>query len=128
MGRSMPKPSEATLDPASLPQPASAESTLLDVPRRTFYRRYEAAILGAAAIIVALAIWQWFWSAGKISPLFFTGPSAIVKRFAEEWTEGRLKSDMVYSGTNFAIGVGLPDVRTRTRMSVPVLFGLKSGR
>ena len=25
----------------------------------------------------------------------------------EEWTDGRLKSDMVYSGTNFAIGVGL---------------------
>jgi ABC-type nitrate/sulfonate/bicarbonate transport system permease component len=107
MGTSMPKPSEAILDPASLPRPASAQSTLLEAPRRTFYRRYEALILGGAAIIVAVAVWQWFWSAGKISPLFFTGPSAIVKRFAEEWTEGRLKSDMVYSGTNFAIGVGL---------------------
>jgi NitT/TauT family transport system permease protein len=64
-------------------------------------------ILGGAAVVVALSIWQALWSAGSISPLFFTGPSSIVTRFAEEWTDGRLKSDMAYSGTNFAIGVGL---------------------
>jgi NitT/TauT family transport system permease protein len=30
----------------------------------------------------------------------------VVVRFAAEWTDGRLKQDMIYSGTNFAIGVG----------------------
>ena len=28
-------------------------------------------------------------------------------RFIEEWTHGRLKQDMAYSGTNFIIGVGM---------------------
>jgi NitT/TauT family transport system permease protein len=31
----------------------------------------------------------------------------VVKRFIEEWNEGRLKQDMAYSGTNFVIGVGM---------------------
>ena len=74
---------------------------------RSIYQKYEGLILGGAAVLVAIAVWQAIWSAGKISPLFFTGPSSIVTRFSEEWTHGRLRSDMAYSGTNFAIGVGL---------------------
>jgi NitT/TauT family transport system permease protein len=74
---------------------------------RSFYRRHEGLILGGIAVLAAIAIWQAIWSAGKISPLFFTGPSSIVTRFVEEWTHGRLKSDLAYSGANFAIGVGL---------------------
>ena len=84
----------------------TSEPELLERPRRTVYQRYEALILGGAAVVVALAVWQALWTAGKISPLFFTGPSAVVTRFVDEWTGGRLRSDMVYSGTNFAIGVG----------------------
>src|SRR5262245_48166611 len=83
------------------------EPELLEAPRRTFYQRYEAAILGSVSVAVALVVWQALWSSGSISPLFFTGPSSIVSRFAQEWTEGRLKSDIAYSGTNFVIGVGL---------------------
>ena len=74
---------------------------------RSFYQKYEGLILGGTAVILAIAVWQAFWSSGKISPLFFTGPSSVVTRFGEEWTHGRLKSDMAYSGTNFVIGVGL---------------------
>jgi NitT/TauT family transport system permease protein len=74
---------------------------------RSFYQKYEGLILGGTAVVLAIAVWQAFWSSGKISPLFFTGPSSVVTRFGEEWTHGRLKSDMVYSGTNFVIGVGL---------------------
>src|SRR5699024_3163944 len=70
-----------------------------------FYQKYERAIVGGVSVIVAIAIWQWFWSAGKISPLFFTGPSQVVKRAVEEWTTGRLKADLAYSGKNFVIGV-----------------------
>jgi ABC-type nitrate/sulfonate/bicarbonate transport system permease component len=90
-----------------LREPAIKEPVLLERPRRTFYQKHERLILGGTSALVALAAWQALWSSGRISPLFFTGPSSIVTRFAEEWTHGRLKSDMVYSGTNFAIGVGL---------------------
>src|SRR5919202_410363 len=83
------------------------DAHLAERPRRTFYERYETIILGGTSVVVAIAIWQWAWSAGKISPLFFTGPSAVVKRFIEEWTMGRLKEDLAYSGTNFVIGVGI---------------------
>src|SRR5262249_54848026 len=83
------------------------EPAPIDRPRRSFYERHERLIVGGAAVAVALAAWQAFWSSGKISPLFFTGPSAVATRFVEEWTKGRLKSDMIYSGPNFAIGVGL---------------------
>src|SRR5688572_12508873 len=83
------------------------EHELLPPPRRTFYQKYEAAIVGGVAVVLTLAVWEAFWSAGKISPLFFTGPSQVVERFVAEWTEGRLKQDIAYSGTNFVIGVGM---------------------
>ena len=82
------------------------ESGLLERPRRSFYEKHERLILGGSSVLVALAAWQWAWSAGMISPLFFTGPSAVMARFAAEWTEGRLKQDLAYSGLNFLIGVG----------------------
>ena len=75
--------------------------------RRSFYERHERLILGGSAVLIALAAWQAAWSAKAISPLFFTGPSTVAIRFVEEWTHGRLKQDMAYSGTNFVIGVGM---------------------
>jgi ABC-type nitrate/sulfonate/bicarbonate transport system permease component len=83
------------------------EPQLLERPHRSFYEKHESLILGGIAVIVALGGWQAMWSAGKISPLFFTGPSAVINRFVIEWTTGQLKSDLAYSGTNFLIGVGL---------------------
>ena len=80
---------------------------VLPPPRRSFYQRHEALILGTISVVVVLSVWQYFWSAGKISPLFFVGPSQVVKRFVIEWNQGRLKQDMAYSGLNFAIGVSL---------------------
>jgi ABC-type nitrate/sulfonate/bicarbonate transport system permease component len=88
--------------------------------RRSFYERNERLILGGAAVLVALGAWQWAWSAKAISPLFFTGPSTVVIRFVEEWTHGRLKQDMLYSGTNFVIGVG-------TAIAVGVVLGVLIG-
>lgn len=96
------------------------EPELAERPRRSFYERHESALLGGAAVLVVIGVWQALWSAGRISPLFFTGPSAVVHRFAVEWTQGRLKSDMAYSGANFVIGLGASIV-------VGVVFGVAIG-
>jgi ABC-type nitrate/sulfonate/bicarbonate transport system permease component len=85
----------------------STEPASFDRPPRSFYQRHERLIIGGASALIGIAVWQAIWSSGRISPLFFTGPSSIVRRFGEEWTRGRLKSDMAYSGANFAIGVAL---------------------
>ena len=98
----------------------AAGDGLLEKPHRSFYSRHEGAILGGTAVVAALAAWQWMWSAGRISPLFFTGPSAVVNRFWIEWTMGRLKQDMAYSGTNFVIGVAMA-------IAVGVVLGVAIG-
>jgi ABC-type nitrate/sulfonate/bicarbonate transport system permease component len=76
----------------------------------SFYKRNESLILGGSAVVLTLAIWQAFWSAGKISPLFFSGPSAIASRFWDTAAHGQLLSDLRYSGANFAIGYVLAAV------------------
>jgi ABC-type nitrate/sulfonate/bicarbonate transport system permease component len=76
-------------------------------PQKSFYKRHEEVILGGGAVLVTLGVWQAFWSAGKISPLFFSGPSAILQRFGDELLHGRLRSDMRYSGLNFVLGFAM---------------------
>ena len=76
-------------------------------PSKTFYQKHEALILGGSAVAITIAIWQALWATGKISPLFLSGPSAIVKQFRYGLTQGTLLDDMRYSGTNFAIGFAL---------------------
>ena len=85
----------------------TAEPELLERPHRSFFQRHERLVLGGLSVALALIVWQWLWSSGKISPLFFTGPSAVASRFAIEWRDGRLKQDMAYSGLNFVIGLGM---------------------
>ncbi|HEX5107676.1 MAG TPA: ABC transporter permease [Vicinamibacterales bacterium] len=85
----------------------TTEPALLERPQRSFFARHERLILGGLSVALALVVWQWLWSTGTISPLFFTGPSAVASRFAIEWSEGRLKQDMAYSGLNFVLGVGM---------------------
>jgi ABC-type nitrate/sulfonate/bicarbonate transport system permease component len=74
------------------------------MPKQSFYRRHEALILGGTAVAITIAVWQVLWAKGKISPLFLSGPSAIVKQFRYGLTQGTLLSDMRYSGINFALG------------------------
>jgi ABC-type nitrate/sulfonate/bicarbonate transport system permease component len=77
-------------------------------PRRSFYQRYEGAILGGLAVMIVLGIWQAVWSyTDWISPLFFSGPSAIAKQFWLSLTQGNLLADMAFSGKNFTIGFGI---------------------
>src|SRR3954454_17687267 len=74
-------------------------------PRKTFYKKHEESILGGLAMLLFIAIWEAFWQAGKISPLFMSGPSAIAKRFWEDLLHGSLLDDLRYSGTNFILGL-----------------------
>jgi ABC-type nitrate/sulfonate/bicarbonate transport system permease component len=82
------------------PQPAAR-------PRKSFYQQHEEMILGGGAVILVIAIWQACWSAGWISPLFLSGPSAIAKQFWQTLRHGTLLADMAYSGRNFILGLGL---------------------
>jgi ABC-type nitrate/sulfonate/bicarbonate transport system permease component len=76
-------------------------------PKQSFYQRHENLILGNTAVVLTIIVWQVLWSAGKISPLFLSGPSAIAKQFVFGLRQGTLLSDMAYSGSNFAIGFAL---------------------
>ncbi len=79
-------------------------------PKRSFYRKHEALISGGLAVLIVLGLWEYFWEKRHpdgsyyISPLFFSGPSAIAKQFKYTWTQGTLKSDLSYSGRNFIVG------------------------
>ena len=73
-------------------------------PKRTFYQRHDALIVGGTALVAVLSAWEWAWQSNLISPLFFSGPSAIAKQFAYAWTRGNLRADIVYSGANFVLG------------------------
>ena len=86
---------------------AVAAATQAEPPHRSFYKRHESLILGGGAVVVTLVVWQAFWSGVKISPLLFSGPSAIIQRFKDELINGRLRGDMRYSGLNFVLGFAM---------------------
>lgn len=96
------------------------EADLTARPRQSVFRRYEGVILGGTAVLLVLAMWEVAWSAGRygplepaprlISPLFMSGPSAIAKQFGDGWARGTLRADMIYSGTNFAVGFAMATV------------------
>jgi NitT/TauT family transport system permease protein len=75
--------------------------------RRSLYREYDSWILGGTAVLLIMAAWEGAWQAGWISPLFFTGPSAVWGAFRTTWASGELLDDLVYSGRNFTIGFTL---------------------
>jgi ABC-type nitrate/sulfonate/bicarbonate transport system permease component len=71
---------------------------------QSLYQRHESLILGGGSVLLVLGLWEAAWQAKLISPLFFSGPSAIAKQMVYAWTKGHLKSDLAYSGTNFILG------------------------
>ena len=89
-------------------------------PHQSFYAKHEAVILGSLSVILIIGVWQAAWSAGMISPLFFSSPTAIVKQFRYTLVEGTLLADMRYSYTNFAIGF---TIATITGVVFGVLIG-----
>jgi ABC-type nitrate/sulfonate/bicarbonate transport system permease component len=77
-------------------------------PQQNFFQRNEGLILGGGAVLIAIGIWQAIWSfTDWISPLFFSGPTAIAKAFWISLTQGNLLADLAFSGKNFVLGFGL---------------------
>jgi NitT/TauT family transport system permease protein len=73
-------------------------------PKQSVYKKYEGLILGGASVLIVLVAWEVIWDLKWISPLFFSGPSAVAKQFRETLLHGTLLADMAFSGKNFAIG------------------------
>lgn len=69
-----------------------------------FVHRNEGLLLGIAGLLGVLLVWQLAWALGLISPMFFTGPSAVVERFVEELGNGRLMTEAFFTWKNFFIG------------------------
>jgi NitT/TauT family transport system permease protein len=77
-------------------------------PRQSFFQKYDSGILGGLAVLIVVGVWQAIWTyTDWISPLFFSGPTAIAKAFWVSLTEGNLLADLAFSSKNFAIGFGL---------------------
>ena len=79
---------------------------ITDVPKRqrNFYRDHDSLIVGGLAVTLVMIAWEGAWQMGMISPLFFTGPTAIWGAFRDTVASGQLIDDLAYSGTNFTIG------------------------
>jgi NitT/TauT family transport system permease protein len=82
--------------------------------RQGLFRRHEPVLLPTIGLLLVLGVWQLTWSLGWISPLFFSGPSAIASKFIELMASGELQLNAAYSGRSFAVGfvcavlVGVP--------------------
>src|SRR5262245_38340277 len=72
--------------------------------KQSFYQRYDGLILGTISVLLVVGAWELIWDLGWISPLFFSGPSAVAKQFWESLLHGSLLSDLAYSGINFGLG------------------------
>jgi NitT/TauT family transport system permease protein len=72
--------------------------------KQSFYKRHDGLILGTISIILFLSLWEAVWDLKLISPLFFSGPSEVIKKFHELMVDGTLLSDLAFSGQTFAIG------------------------
>jgi ABC-type nitrate/sulfonate/bicarbonate transport system permease component len=88
--------------------------------RRSFLARHEPLVYGALAVLCLLMLWEFCWQMGAISPLFFSGPTAVAAKFWELATNGSLLHDAAYTGRNFLIGFLLALI---TGVPIGVLLG-----
>ena len=88
--------------------------------RRSFTRRHEPMIYGTLAVVLFIGIWELTWQLRWISPLFFSGPTAVALKFWDLLVNGSLLADAAYSGKNFFIGFFLA-------LAVGVPFGVLLG-
>ena len=104
--------SETPINPRVQPLPVARQTTApapapAPVRRTSFYQRHEGLILSSLTAVLLLAVWEFCWQIKLISPLFFSGPSAIAVKFVELVRNGQLAKDIAYSGGNYLIGLAL---------------------
>jgi ABC-type nitrate/sulfonate/bicarbonate transport system permease component len=71
------------------------------------YKAHADWILGAAAVIAFLALWEWAGTSGAVNPLFSSSPSRIIHSFGSLIGSGELAHDCVVSGIEFVCGFAL---------------------
>jgi NitT/TauT family transport system permease protein len=96
-----------------------AAGKITSQPPRNFFYRHEPLVIGAIAVVLAVAIWEGLWLAGLINPLFGTGPSAIAKRLCITLDDGTLVENLFYSGKNFLGGFALA-VTAGVALGIPI--------
>ena len=74
---------------------------------RRWYGRHEGLVLSHVTGLVVIGLWEFCWQMKWISPLFFSGPSAIHHKMVELVSNGQLFSDLAYSGGNYLVGLAL---------------------
>ncbi|MDB5569153.1 MAG: transporter permease [Hyphomicrobiales bacterium] len=84
---------------------AVAAQPVLVRPTKSFYKRNDSFMVGAASVIVFTAVWEALWAAGFINELFFSGPSAIFARlYSGLFTRGDMLEHVWFSAQNFLSG------------------------
>ncbi len=101
-------------------QALPAAATFAPPRRRGFLARHEPLVYGTFAVLSVLVVWEGFWQMGAISPLFFSGPSAVAAKFWQLAVNGSLLHDAAYTGRNFVIGFVLALI---TGVPLGVLLG-----
>ncbi len=86
------------------PPGLDASARLAKRRRDSAYFRREPLLYGSLAVASLLVLWESCWQLGWISPLFFSGPSAVAIRFVDLATNGTLIHDAIYTGKNFFTG------------------------
>ncbi|WP_429810482.1 ABC transporter permease [Ensifer sp. B1-9] len=72
-----------------------------------FLVRHENALLGAAATIVALLVWEASVLFGLVNPLFTSSPSRIIVTGYAMFADGSIYPHLAISGLELAVGYGL---------------------
>ena len=92
-------------------QQAAQEETLLDVKvaeasaAYKFYLNQEKKILGTAAVVVFLAIWELTGNTLQlINPMFMSAPSLVFKAAVQLFASGEIWNDLYVSGIEFFWG------------------------
>ena len=105
----------------------AAEERLLDVrvaeasALYKFYLNQEKKILGTAAVIIFLTVWELVGNVlGLINPMFMSAPSLIWKAAVQLFASGEIWNDLYVSGVEFGWGYFLSVI-------VGVPFGIATG-
>ncbi|HKF76472.1 MAG TPA: ABC transporter permease [Candidatus Dormibacteraeota bacterium] len=84
-----------------------SEARLVPARRRGRWARVEPVVIGAASVVVALAVWQWVALARLVPELFLPGPLDIAQALAAYATSRDFGIDMATSAQELAVGYGL---------------------